>query len=275
MTIPPVITVGPLALHLYGLLLGLGFVAALQVISQINKHAAVLCEKKLNLLVWIAVVGGIIGARIYHVIDEWQYYAVHIGAIPQVWRGGLGIYGGMAGGILALVLCALAMQTKKQSKIGNEIKISVTQTLKLWFDVAAMGLPLGQAIGRLGNWVNQELYGLPTTLPWGIFIAPENRLSGFAAFSHFHPLFAYEAVWMLLTFTFLYGYLYRQKHIHLGTGVYALGYVASYAAIRFSLDFLRLDPWRVGILTVAQWISLALIGLVIGLLLKGRKIVLR
>ncbi len=275
MTIPPVIIVGPLTLHLYGLLLGLGFVAALQVISQINKHTSMLCEKNLNLLVWIAVAGGIVGARLYHVVDQWMYYRAHVALIPQVWRGGLGIYGGMAGGVMALVLCALAMQTKKQSKRGGEIKLSVTQTLKLWFDVAALGLPLGQAIGRLGNWVNQELYGLPTTLPWGIYIAPDNRLSGFEAYSHFHPLFAYEAVWMLLTFAFLYGYLYRSKKIELGAGLYVLGYLGSYAVIRFGLDFLRINPWRLGILTVAQWISLVLIGVAIGLLLKARKSMLR
>ena len=147
--------------------------------------------------------------------------------------------------------------------------------MKLWIDLAALGLPLGQAIGRLGNWVNQELYGLPTTLPWGIYIAPENRVSGFEAYSHFHPLFAYEAAWMLLTYIFFYGYLYRQKKIQLGTGMYALGYLASYAVIRFSLDFLRINPWSVGILTVAQWISLVIFGVTAELLLKVKRAMVR
>lgn len=274
MTIPTILTLGPLTIHVYGLILGLGFVAALQVINQVNKQANVLSEKKLNALVWSAILGGIIGARLYHVVDEWEYYRTHLALIPQVWHGGLGIYGGMLGGVIALVVSVIVMQSPQQ-KTGAKPTSSKINSLKTWFDLATLGLPLGQAIGRFGNWVNQELYGLPTTLPWGVYIAPENRLPGVEQFSHFHPLFAYEALWMVLTFVVFYRVVYRQKNIKLGTGIYALGYLASYAVIRFGLDFLRIDPWRLGALTVAQWISLVLLAVVAGVLFKARKAMIR
>jgi phosphatidylglycerol:prolipoprotein diacylglycerol transferase len=274
MTIPTTLTLGPLTLHVYGLILGLGFVAALQVINIINKQTNLMSEKKLNTLVWMAILGGIIGARIYHVVDAWEYYRTHLALIPQVWHGGLGIYGGMFGGMVALVVGAFFMRFPGEKR-GIKTTSSVVDTLRTWLDLAALGLPLGQAIGRFGNWVNQELYGLPSTLPWSIYISPENRLSGVEQYSHFHPLFAYEAFWMLFTFILFYGVFYRHKNIKLGTGVYALGYIASYAAIRFGLDFFRLDPWRLGALTVAQWISLVLLAVVAGILLKARRAMIR
>jgi phosphatidylglycerol:prolipoprotein diacylglycerol transferase len=271
---PSIIRLGPLNIHLYGLILGFGFVAALQVINQVNKQANVLSEKKLNALVWIAIAGGIIGARLYHVIDAWEYYRVHVALIPQVWRGGLGIYGGMIGGVVALLIGAVFLQSPHTSK-ASSAKTLRFETLKTWFDLAALGLPLGQAIGRFGNWINQELYGLPTALPWGIYIEPQNRLTGFEDNAHFHPLFAYEAVWMLLTFILLNGFLYRVKKMRLGTGVYAIGYLASYASIRFGLDYLRIDPWRIGIFTVAQWLSIALLLVALLAVIKVKARVLR
>lgn len=275
MVVPSILTLGPLTLHLYGLILGISVLAALHVVSQIAKQEQVLSEKRLHLLVWIAIGGGVVGARAYHVIDEWHYYAQNLALIPQVWRGGLGIYGGMMGGVLALMLSAILVRTKTHPKNPYRSMRPAASTLAVWFDVAALGLPLGQAIGRLGNWVNQELYGLPTTLPWGIVIKPEYRLPGFEGFSHFHPLFAYEAAWMLATFVFLYGFAYRQKKIGLGTGVYALGYLLSYAVIRFGLDFLRLDPWRLGALTTSQWISLVLVAISLIQLMRVRRNVIR
>lgn len=275
MVVPSTLTLGPLTLHLYGLILGVGVLAALHVVGQIAKQEQVLSEKKFHLLVWIAIGSGVVGARVYHVIDEWHYYAQNLTLIPQVWRGGLGIYGGMIGGVLALMLGAILVQTKTHPKEPGRIMRSAASILAGWFDVAALGLPLGQAIGRLGNWVNQELYGLPTTLPWGIYIAPENRIPGFERYSHFHPLFAYEAAWMLATFVFLYGFTYRQKKIDLGTGVYALAYLVSYAVIRFSLDFLRLDPWRLGSLTTSQWISLVLVAISLIQLMRVKQNVIR
>lgn len=253
-----VISLGPLTLHPYGLFIGLGLLSALQVIQHITKKEHILSEQKLTILTWLTLLGGIIGARAYHVIDAWNYYAQHPTLIPQVWQGGLGIYGGIIGGSLAILLYAWISQRKSQISGNNQVYASM-KTACLWIDVAALGLPLAQAIGRLGNWVNQELYGLPTNLPWGVYIAPEFRLAGFEQFEYFHPIFAYEALWMLLTFGILYGFLYRVKRNKLGMGLYTLVYLLSYASIRFFLDFMRIYPWRAGIFTVAQWISLAII----------------
>ena len=127
----------------------------------------------------------VIGARLYHVIHMWGFYSQDPWLIPQIWKGGLGIPGAVAGGVLAIWLYS------RWAKLN---------TLR-WFDIFASAMLLGQAIGRLGNFVNQELYGPPTTLPWGIPIDAAHRVgpwTDLAAYpvdtTRFHPLFAYEAL---------------------------------------------------------------------------------
>jgi len=176
----------------------------------------------------------------------------------------------------------------KQTKYLN---IFLAQYLIL-LDLAAFGLPLGQAIGRLGNWFNQELYGRPTNLPWGIYIRPENRLSGYEQFSHFHPLFLYESLWCLGIFIFLYlltnnfhkartrkfKQFFQTHASSLGTinsnevkkflnlyssplkycpGLLFFTYLFLYSFGRFWLEYLRINPWQWGGLAVAQWFCIA------------------
>lgn len=181
-----------------------------------------------DVLPWV-VIPGIMGARLYHVIDWWWYYRDHLSLVVAVWTGGLGIYGGIGGGILGLWWWCRRQRQK----------------LTDWLDVAAVGLPLGQAIGRWGNYFNQELYGLKTDLPWGIYIE--------AAGARFHPLFAYESLWNLLVFSIIW----RQRH---QPGVFAL-YLGLYSLGRFGLEWLRLESWPVNkivslSLVVLSWIWL-------------------
>ena len=113
-----------------------------------------------------------------------------------------------------------------------------------WLDIGAPGVALGQAIGRWGNFFNQELYGAPTHLPWAIYIDPQHRMAGFADQAYYHPLFLYESLWNLANM-FLLLWLGRRLSNWLKKGDLFLIYVFNYAIARFSLDFLRLDASRV------------------------------
>jgi len=221
-------TVGPVTFHLYGLMIGLGVL--------VGAWAAAKKDKKIwDCLLWV-IGGGIIGARLYHVVDLWSYYSQHLAQIPAVWQGGMGIYGGILGGILGLWIY---------------VKKRKGATLLFWklLDAGAVGLPLGQAIGRWGNYFNQELYGKPTSLPWGIFIRPENRLIQVMEFERFHPLFLYESLWCLIIF-FVLLKIVKKNHFIIYLGLYGLG--------RFFLEFLRIEAWTISGINVAQMISVGL-----------------
>jgi phosphatidylglycerol:prolipoprotein diacylglycerol transferase len=145
--------------------------------------------------------------------------------IFQVWQGGLSIIGGILGGTIAAFL---------YQKIHHSIPV-----LKI-FDLAVLGLPFAQAVGRLGNFVNQELYGFPTRLPWAIFIDPAHRYPLYQNEGFYHPLFAYEMIGLLL----LGGCLWqKEKHKEwlVGSGKYFFVYLLFYTFFRFCLDFLRID----------------------------------
>jgi phosphatidylglycerol:prolipoprotein diacylglycerol transferase len=139
-----------------------------------------------------------------------------------------------------------------------------------WADVIAPGLALGQAIGRWANFVNQELYGAPTNLPWAITISPEKRLAGFEEITTYHPLFLYESLWSLATVFFLIwvGRKYRDR---LKTGDIFLIYLVTYPTIRFLLDFLRLDASMVAGINANQAVMLV-VGLVAAFVLWRRHV---
>ena len=184
-------------------------------------------------LIW-ALIPGIIGARLYHVFTPSQslldagidtlYYLKHPLNIITTWRGGLGMPGAIIGGVIGLYLFA------KRNKID----------VRLLLDAAAPGVALAQAIGRWGNFVNQELYGPPTDLPWGIYIKPENRMQDYLQYDRFHPLFLYESIWNLGSAIFLV-WLWRKFGDRLKLGDLFLAYLVTYPIGRFLLEFIRLD----------------------------------
>lgn len=195
-------------------------------------------------LFW-ALIPGLIGARLYHVFTPSpsmgaDYYLRHPLEIFAIWQGGLGIYGAIVGGALGVYL-----YTRRQK-----------QPILRWLDMIAPAMALAQAIGRWGNFVNRELYGAPTDLPWGIYIPPENRVAGFSQFERFHPLFLYESLWNLGACVVLI-LIERRFRDRLRPGDLLLLYLMQYAVIRFLLDFIRLDSNGFGALTTAQLVSLA------------------
>ncbi len=172
----------------------------------------------------------LIGARTYHVVDEWnQIYKHDVWRIFLINEGGIGIFGAIAGSILAVVIYT------RWKKLN----------LWRWLDIGAPGLIVGQAIGRWGNFFNEELYGTPSNLPWAISIPPDKRILGYEGFSEFHPLFLYES---LLNFIALGALLYigRRYADRLKTGDIVLLYGVFYGAIRLGLENLRIGNWTIG-----------------------------
>jgi phosphatidylglycerol---prolipoprotein diacylglyceryl transferase len=224
---------GPLEIHYYGIILMLGAVAAAFVAERLARRRGYSSELVWDGLIWV-LIGGIIGARLWHVLLPPQsmieqgfttmYYLTHPKYIFMTWLGGLGIPGAVIGGALALYLFC------------RRHKLNFAE----WADIAAPALALGQAIGRWGNYVNQELYGAPTNLPWKIFIAPQYRLPGHELDAYYHPLFLYESIWNLGNFFFLL-WLGRRYSDRLLAGDIFLVYLIVYPVGRFLLEFLRLD----------------------------------
>ena len=226
-------------------MIGLGVLAGAWAASLAESRRAGKKDKHAWDAVFWAVGLGLVGARIYHVIDWWSYYSQHLLEIPAVWRGGMGIYGGILGGVIGLWIYV----KKRKGRI-----------LPL-LDAGAVGLPLGQAIARWGNYFNQELYGQPTDLPWGIYIRPENRLLSVWEYEKFHPLWLYESLWCLVIFLVLLKVVKKNQFI-IYLGLYGLG--------RFFLEFLRIEAWTISGINVAQAISLGLILTAAGFIM-GRK----
>lgn len=254
----PGINIGPLTIHYYGIIIMVGAVAGAWLASRQAKRYGQNPEIVWDGLVWV-LVGGILGARIWHIltpppsmVDQGittYFYLTHPLDALAIWQGGLGIPGAVIGGAIALYWFC------RHNKIS----------FPLWADIAAPALALGQAIGRWGNFVNQEVYGQPTDLPWAISIDPQHRLPGFENYERFHPLFLYESLWNfgLVAFLLFLSGRYRDR---LKPGDLFLVYLIGYPLGRFLLEFLRLDASQVGGMNANQTVMLVVIVAAAGLL---------
>lgn len=216
-----------MAFHTYGLFIGIAIVVALQLFEfQARRFAPrLLSHPRFWWLIAGTVLGGVIGARAWHVATDWQLYVDQPLDALRIWQGGLSIIGAVAGGLLA---CGALLRLLK-----------IRAPFTLMADIVVFGLPVAQAIGRLGNYFNQELYGLPAErLPWSITIDAQHRLAQYAQFTRFHPIFAYEAI-ALLTMAWWFWQHARRAPQRVGTGFFVTWYFLAYAWVRFWLDFLR------------------------------------
>ena len=243
MTIPEGFTIGPIPVRFYGIILMLGAVAGTFLAQRESKRRGYEADVVWDIFMYL-LVGGIIGARIWHILTPSPstgittgWYLSHPLDALAVWKGGLGIPGAIIGGLIALYIYSF--------RTGIDFLE--------WTDIAAPGLALGQAIGRWGNFVNQELYGAPTNLPWKIFIDPAHRLTGFLDIEYYHPLFLYESIWNLMNM-FLLLWISRRFVDFLKKGDIFLLYLIVYPVGRFLLDFLRLDASMVGGININQTI---------------------
>lgn len=250
-------------IHGYGLLVGFGVLLAANASAWLARRRGLADEVVWNGLWWV-LIWGLVGARLYHVLDYWEEaYRFSPVSVVFVWQGGLGILGGILAGIAGLFF----YWQRSLKKTGLPFPRLI--------DLVFFGAPLGQAVGRLGNWLNQEVYGWPTNLPWGIFIRPENRLPELANFDRFHPLFAYEAIWTLLGFALMLTAEVLPRLAWLKKSFFAF-YLIWYGFGRFFLEFLRPQAYvlTVGIFdrtfNLAQLLSLVMVFSGIFVLLRRR-----
>jgi len=225
----------PISIGLYGIMITLGVIAAITLsVIEAKRHGQ--STEHLLTMALLVLPLGIIGARLYHVIDEWSFYSQNLALI--IGGRGLGIFGAIIGGAIGLFVYT---KWKRLSTLT-------------WLDIVAPGLILAQAIGRWGNFFNQELYGYPTDLPWAIYIDPAHRLAGYEAFSHFHPLFLYESIWNVLgcILLLLVGRKFKERLL---SGDIFFMYVIYYSVGRFFLEGLKIDVWAMGGIPTACWIS--------------------
>jgi len=207
-------------------------------------------------LFW-AIIFGILGARIYYVIFMWKdFYSKYPSEIFKIWHGGLAIHGAVIGGIFSVYL---------YTKLKKDCSFSFLQGLDLFASV----LPLGQALGRWGNFFNYEAYGSPTNLPWGMYVPPSHRMPGYENFTKFHPTFLYESIIDFLIFLILYNYDLKKKNHGETTALYFIFYSIN----RFWIESLRTDSLYFRSFRVAQLISIVLfmIGIIMFIYLRFQK----
>jgi prolipoprotein diacylglyceryl transferase len=214
---------GPLLVHAYGLLYGVAVVAAVLIARRRWMARGGSGELVDEVALW-GFPAGLIGGRIYHVVTSWNEVPHTWWGPFAVWKGGLGIWGGIALGVIVGLW--------RVRRRGEDVPA--------FMDAAGVpALLIAQSIGRVGNWFNQELFGKPTDLPWGLEISPANRPAAYASDPTFHPTFLYEIVWNLALAAFLV-WLGRNRDIR-APGLFAL-YVAGYSAFRIFEELLRVDP---------------------------------
>jgi len=216
--------IGAFPLRAYALCIIAGIIVAMIIATRRWKARGGTADS-MELMVVVGVPFGIVGARLYHVITDYELYFApgrHPLNALKIWQGGLGIWGAIAFGLLGGYL------------VARRRRIAFPAVL----DAIAPAILVAQAIGRLGNYFNQELFGRPTTLPWALEIAPQYRPEGYAQFTTFHPTFAYEMVWNLIAAALL---VWLDRRFRLGHGkVFAL-YVLLYTGGRFWIEALRID----------------------------------
>jgi phosphatidylglycerol:prolipoprotein diacylglycerol transferase len=246
--------IGPLAVRWYGLLIASGVMLGTTLAHREALRRGQDPDKLLNLIV-VAVLSALVGARLYYVLFNWDYYAANLSKVFAIWEGGLAIHGGLIAGALATLLYC------------RWVGLSALVTT----DIMAPGVAIGQSIGRWGNFFNQEAFGVPTDLPWKLYIDPYHRPPHLKTFEYFHPTFLYESLWNLLVFGVLWFGL--RKRLEGKPGALTLCYLGLYSLGRFFVEGLRIDSLMIGSLRTAQVVSLVLTAAsVTGLLLmRGRK----
>lgn len=236
---PIALQIGQLSIRWYGLLIATAVLLGTSLAHREAIRRGEDPDQLLNVIV-LGVMSALVGARLYYVLFNWGYYGPRPSKILAVWEGGLAIHGGILGGALATAIYTVRKKLP----------------MLIYMDIMAASLVLGQAIGRWGNFFNQEAFGTPTNLPWKLYIEPYHRPPHLAAFEYFHPTFLYESLWDLGVFLILY-FLLRRR-LQQAPGALSLCYLGLYSLGRFFVEGLRIDSLMLGRLRAAQVVSLAL-----------------
>jgi len=243
------VAIGPVNFYIYGGLMALGVLVGF-LVARLRAKLYQVTNSTVESIFLILIPSSVLGARAYHVLHYKAYYFNHPGEIFLLWQGGLGVFGALIAGISALAIYA---------KIKH---YSFWQLTDLLLPSAA----ILQAIGRIGNFFNQEAFGPPTDLPWKVYIDPSRRPSSWQNHTSFHPLFLYEFLAMLAVFLILLLLERKGQKIGFASGVYFL----LFGTIRFLTEFARFDTWQIQGVKVAQVLSLVAILLGLILLLRPK-----
>jgi phosphatidylglycerol---prolipoprotein diacylglyceryl transferase len=204
---------------------------------------------------WV-ILASIIGARAYYVVLRGSYFLLHPSEALNIRLGGMAFHGALVVGTLSFALLCWHRQ----------------QPFWRWSDAIVPGVALAQAVGRWGNWANQEAFGTPTALPWGLWIDPAHRPAQFAQFDRFHPTFLYESLFDVANATFLSWLALRVARSRWLVPGDVLGvYLINYGLARFLIERMRTDSLYIGSLPAAYWLSWALVAAGIGLLVARRR----
>ncbi len=246
---PVAVQLGPVSIHWYGIIIDIAFIVGAVLAYNYAKNTGIDPEHVLNLII-LVIPAALIGARLYYVVFNWEEYFYNPLEILATWHGGLAIHGGLLGGFLAGYL-----YIKKKK-------------LDFWkmADIFAPSIILGQAIGRWGNFINQEAYGVAVSREYIARFPEFIQRQMFIGGQYHHPAFLYESVWNLLIFLILIIYR-RREHF---SGQILLIYLALYSSGRFFIEGLRTDSLMLGPLRAAQLASLLLIAAVGAIYFKKR-----
>ena len=233
---PIALQLGPLTIRWYGILMATAMAVGLWLAYREAKRRGTDPEDLLKTSE-LALLGGLIGARLYYVAFNWEYYSQFPFKIIAVWEGGLAIHGGLLGGLL----------------LGGSYAWWKRLPLVRYLDIVAPSLVLGQAIGRWGNFFNEEAFGTPTALPWKLYISPRQRPLEYVQAEYFHPAFLYESVWDFVVFSLL---MFVLRHrLERARGSLSLAYLGLYSIGRLIVEGLRTDSLMLGPIRVAQLVS--------------------
>jgi prolipoprotein diacylglyceryl transferase len=242
-----VFEIGPLNIHVYGILMGIAVATAYVIV--VRRYERFGGERAVaeSAGFW-AIVIGFVGARLAYVLPRLGDYSDDWLGVFRIWEGGIALFGGLTFGAAA----ALFVVHRRRGD------------LLMFADAAAVALPAAQAIGRWGNYFNQELFGTPTSLPWGLRIDPENRPALYPDAETFHPTFLYEMLWNIGLIVLL---LWLERHRRLRRGTSIALYMILYSVARFLLELIRTDsPYRFWGLSRNGWVSLLVVLAGLGLL---------
>jgi len=251
-------TIGEKEIYWYGIIIAFGFFVAVLAALKLAKSYGMSSDTVIDIVIFAAPVG-IVCARLYYVIFEWDYYSAHPEDIIKIWNGGLAIYGAIISAVLVAVIYC---------KIKN-------QNLALFCDIGAVSLLIGQSIGRWGNFVNQEAFGGNTDLPWGmtgdVIISELKDLASSGVNVNpdlpVHPTFLYESLWNLI-FIVVFLLLFKKRRFD---GQIFLGYLMSYGVGRFFIEGLRTDSLYLGSIRVSQLVAVLCFALGLALMIFNLK----
>lgn len=240
---PVAVSLGGLSVRWYAIFILAGIVAGVWLICRLAERRGMDPGFVLDAAPWI-VFAALVGARLYYVLLRFDYFADHPAEAVNIRLGGMTVHGALLCGTLAAIwLC------RRHS-----------QRFLPWIDVVMPGVALAQAIGRWGNWANQEAFGRPTSLPWGVAIDPAHRPAEFATASHFQPTFLYESLFDLANALVLAWVVLRipgSSRLREGDGLWL--YLVSYGIARFLIERMRTDSLYIGPFPAALWVSAGLV----------------